>query len=100
MTMVLRAGESLDDLVVTGNDSCPGCGGALRRWGQARWRVVRSPDGDWGFRPSRVRCADCGVTQVVLPADVLVRRRDAVVVVGRAWRSFAGGSGARRVARL
>lgn len=100
MTMVLRSGESVGDLVATGNGSCPGCGGTLRKWGQARWRVIRGSAGQWGFRPSRVRCAACGVTHVVLPGDVLVRRRDAVVVVGTAWRSFAAGSGARRVARL
>lgn len=99
MTIVLRSGESVENLIKTGNGSCPACGGALRRWGQARWRVIRASNGEWGFRPSRVRCAACGVTQVVLPADVLVRRRDGVAVVGRAWRSFAGGSGARRVAR-
>ena len=72
----------------------------MRKWGQARWRVIRGSVGQWGFRPSRVRCAACGVTQVVLPADVLVRRRDAVEVVGSAWRFFAAGSGARRVSRL
>ena len=99
MTMVLRTGESVEDLVSTGNTSCPGCGGALRKWGWARWRVVRDVNGEWGLRPSRVRCGDCGVTHVVLPAEVLVRRRDAMAVVGRAWRSFADGSGARRVAR-
>jgi|SRR5579859_1996878 len=100
MTIMLRSGESVEDLIATGNSSCPSCGGALRRWGHARWRVVRGSDGDPGFRPGRVRCADCGVTQVVLPPEVLVRRRDATVVVGRAWRSFAEGAGARRVARL
>jgi hypothetical protein len=97
--MVLRTGESVENLVSTGNASCPGCGGALRKWGLARWRVIRDLHGEWGFRPHRVRCGDCGVTHVVLPAEVLVRRRDAVAVVGQAWRSFAGGSGARRVAR-
>jgi hypothetical protein len=30
---------------------------------------------------------------------VLVRRRDAAVVVGQAWRRSVGGAGARRVAR-
>ena len=72
MTMVLRTGESVEDLVSTGNGSCPGCGGTLRKWGQARWRVIRDLDGEWGLRPSRVRCRDCGVTHVVLPAEVLV----------------------------
>lgn len=98
MTMVLGPDESLDDLVAEGSGACPGCGGRLRRWGQARWRVVRGPDGEWGHRPPRVRCRSCGATQVVLPADVLLRRRDGVVVVGWAWRAFALGASARRVA--
>jgi hypothetical protein len=98
MTMVLRPGESVDDLLSAAR-GCPRCGGRLRRWGHGRWRVVRDGRAAWGFRPGRLRCADCGVTQVVLPADVLVRRRDAVAVVGRAWRAFAGGAGARQVAR-
>jgi hypothetical protein len=45
-----------------------------------------------------VRCRSCGATQVVLPADVLVRRRDAVTVVGAAWTAHAAGAGARRTA--
>jgi hypothetical protein len=40
------------------------------------------------------------VTQVVLPNEVLVRRRDALTVVAGAWKLFADGGGARRVARL
>jgi hypothetical protein len=40
------------------------------------------------------------VTQVVLPNEVLVRRRDALTIVARAWRMFADGAGSRRVARL
>jgi hypothetical protein len=101
MTMVLRPGSSFEDLVATPNASCPRCAGPLRRWGQARWRVVRdSGAGDRRFRPGRVRCARCGVTQVVLPAEVLVRRRDSVAVIGAAWRGFAGGAGSRRVAHL
>jgi hypothetical protein len=99
MTMVLRPGESVDDLLGSQSGGCPRCGGPLRRWGHGRWRVVRDGKGEWGFRPGRLRCADCRVTQVVLPAEVLVRRRDSVAVVGRAWRAFAGGAGARQVAR-
>jgi transposase-like protein len=98
MTMVLYPGQSLADLVGTANGSCPGCGGSLRRWGNARWRVVRGSAGDSRLRPGRVRCRACGVTQVVLPAEVLVRRRDAVAVVARAWRLAAAGIGARGVA--
>jgi hypothetical protein len=97
MTMMLRPGQSVDDLVESETGSCPVCGGPLRKWGYSRWRLVRGA-GPTGFRPARVRCVDCKVTQVVLPADVLVRRRDAVAVVGRAWRFFAEGTGVRQVA--
>jgi hypothetical protein len=97
MTLVLRPGESIADL--TGPEgSCPACAGPLRKWGHGRWRVRREGSGESRFRPDRVRCGRCGVTHVVLPADGLVRRRDAISVVGRAWRSFARGAGARRVA--
>lgn len=99
MTMVLGPEQSADDLIAAGNRGCPRCGGQLRRWGSARWRDVRGLPGAAGLRPPRVRCRDCGVTQVVLPADVLLRRRDASVVIGQAWRRAAGGAGARRVAR-
>jgi len=98
--MVLRPGETVEDLVATPNGSCPRCAGPLRRWGQARWRVMRDGGaGDRRFRPGRVRCAHCGVTQVVLPPDALLRRRDSVAVIGEAWLRFADGAGSRRVAR-
>jgi ribosomal protein S27AE len=100
MTIVLFPGQSVSDLVGLANQSCPDCGGPLRRWGHARWRVVRDPTGDWRHQPARVRCGRCGVSQVVLPAEVLVRRRDAVAVTGRAWRLFAAGAGSRRAAKL
>ena len=100
MTMVLRPDESVDDLVAAGNSACPRCGGTLRRWGRARWRPVRGLEDQPGLRPARVRCAGCQVTQVVLPSDVLVRRRDATVVIGRAWAAFASGAGARRVSAM
>jgi hypothetical protein len=98
--MVLAPGRSVEDLVAVGNACCPKCAGPLHPWGHARWRVLRDgSEGDRRFRPRRVRCGPCGATQVVLPAEMLVRRRDAVTVIGEAWRSFAAGAGSRRVAR-
>jgi hypothetical protein len=99
MTIVLAPDQSIEDLVTIANSSCPACGGALHRWGNARWRVVRRSTENMRFRPGRVRCRSCGVTHVVLPNEVLVRRRDALTVVARAWKLFAEGGGARRVAR-
>jgi hypothetical protein len=37
---------------------------------------------------------------VVLPAEVLVRRRDGVTVIAKAWRLSASGVGARRAAAV
>src|SRR5450759_3851540 len=48
---------------------CPDCPGQLRRWGFARTRSLRcSGGGRVSLRPRRVRCADCRVTHVLLPA--------------------------------
>jgi hypothetical protein len=99
MTIVLRPGQSCDDPAIFETTACPGCGGWLRRWGWARVRAVREDGVERHFQPRRVRCADCRVTHVVLPPDVLIRRRDAVAVLAEAWRCFAAGAGARSVAR-
>ena len=41
----------------------------------------------------------CKKTQVLLPDDLLVRRRDEVAVIGSALLAHAGGEGCQRVAR-
>lgn len=98
MTMVLRPDQSVDSLVARGNASCPRCQGELRRWGWSRWRAVRGRVGEWRHRPPRVRCRSCGVTHVVLPPEVLVRRRDEVAIVGAAWERYVAGYGVRPTA--
>jgi hypothetical protein len=80
---------------------CPvaGCGGWLAPWGWARKRVVRGLVEP--LRPRRSRCASaagCGATHVLLPASVLLRRADAVDVIGAGLLAAAGGLGHRRVA--
>lgn len=99
MVMVLRPGQPFDDLVGEGNTACPRCRGALSRWGRGRPRAVRRPEGEQPLRPPRARCRACGVTQVVLPPEVLVRRRDSIVTVGLAWRRAVEGAGVRRIGR-
>ena len=92
----------LDDAVVeydlgAGLLGCPvaGCVGVLGPWGWARKRLVR---GVGWLRPRRGRCRGCRGTQVLLPASVLLRRADAVSVVGAALLAYAGGSGHRPIA--
>ena len=81
----LRAGELV----------CP-CGvGRLAPWGHARRRVVR---GVGVFRPRRGRCGACQVTHVLVAVSCLLRRADAVEVIGAALTAKAAGQGHRRIA--
>ena len=75
----------------------PGCGRRLAPWGSARERGVR---GAGRLTPRRARCTGCGCTHVLLPASVLLRRADAVTVIGVALLAKASGCGHRRVAGL
>jgi hypothetical protein len=80
----LRAGEL----------GCP-CGGGLMPWGHARQRSVR---GVGDLRARRARCGSCLVTHVLLAVSCLLRRADAVDVIGAALRLKAAGSGHRSIA--
>lgn len=46
--------------------------------------------------PRRSRCRQCGATHVLLPAWCLLRRADAVVVIGAALEAAAAGDGHRK----
>ena len=75
------------------------CGGVLRPWGWARARGLRNAGGGEDRRsPRRSRCSSCWRTHVLLPADSLIRRRDAVGVIGAALAARARGSSIARVA--
>ena len=52
------------------------------------------------MQPRRGRCRGCQRTQVLLPASVLLRRADAVTVIGAALLARAGGAGHRPIAVL
>jgi len=60
----------------------PECGGRLAPWGWARSRLIRGVAER--LRPRRSRCSasGCQATHVLLPANVLLRRADAVDVIG------------------
>jgi len=74
---------------------CPACGGQVGPWGHARERVIR---GVGRLRPRRAKCRGCARTHVLLPQVCLLRRRDAVAVIGAALAARAAGRGHRRIA--
>ena len=93
-----RAGLEAD--LAAGRLVCPRCGlGVLGGWGCARRRALRTGDGLRWLRPRRGRCRErsCAATHVLLPDVCLLRRRDAVEVIGAAVLAAAG-MGYRRVA--
>jgi hypothetical protein len=90
--------DGVERRLVSGRLACPGCGGVLTGWGHGRERTVRGPDGPVRVRPRRSRCAGCGVTHVLLPVVLLVRRADAAVVIGSALAAKAAGAGYRSIA--
>ncbi len=72
----------------------------LVRWGHARGRRVRDTDGGLWIVPWRARCTGCGVTHVLLPVVLLVRRADTAAVIGAGLTAKATGAGHRLIAAL
>jgi hypothetical protein len=60
--------------------------------------VLRETEGPVMVRPRRSRCGSCGHSHVLLPVFALLRRADAVSVIGAALAARAAGAGARRAA--
>ncbi len=90
---------AVEKRLLAGQMVCP-CSGVLRPWGFARPRWLRTPSGRVRVRPRRARCARCGRSHVLLGVNVLVRRADAVEVIGAGLVAKAAGAGSRRVAGL
>lgn len=88
----------VDQLLAGGELRCPDCAGELRPWGHARGRGVREEHGVVTVRPRRSSCAQCRCTHVLLPASMLVRRADAVAVIGQALLAHTRGVGHRSIA--
>jgi hypothetical protein len=61
-------------------------------------RVLRCAAGARWLRPRRARCRGCAGTHVLLADVALLRRRDAVEVIGAAIEAKVGGEGHRRIA--
>jgi hypothetical protein len=90
----------VEDRLAGGGFACPDCGDVLRPWGWARTRVLREDDGPVMVRPRRSRCGSCGRSHVLLPVFALLRRADAVSVIGAALVARAAGAGARTAAAV
>jgi len=89
---------AVEQRLSAGELSCPGCGGVLARWGWGRLRSLRGPQGPVPVRPRRARCRSCEATHILLPVSSLLRRADAVEVVGAGLELAAVGWGCRRIA--
>ena len=88
----------VDGQLRAGRLACHGCGGELRPWGWAAERLVRHREGSARVRPRRSRCRGCAATHVLLPVSCLLRRLDAVEVIGAALVAKAAGRGHRPIA--
>ena len=100
MLTVGNDAERVERMLAEGSLCCPMCGGRLARWGYGLQRVVFGPARQGrAVRPRRSRCTACGVTHVLLPARLLLRRPDEAPVIGAALAAAAAGQGHRRAAR-
>lgn len=100
MLMVGTDPVEVERMLVSGDLSCPACRGVLAPWGNARWRTSRGPRGPVRHRPRRARCVACGATHVLLAESWLVRRADAVAVIGAALEAKVMGAGHRLIATV
>src|SRR5664280_2879710 len=91
--------ERAERTLLAGDMPCPRCRGVLRPFGNGRTRTVRGVGADTvTVTPRRARCADCQVTQILLPTELLVRRADSTEAIGNALVAKAGGAGFRSIA--
>src|SRR5450631_4535509 len=97
--MVVPCPERAEEILLAGDMPCPRCRGVLRPFGTGRTRTVRGVGADTvTVTPRRARCADCQVTQILLPTELLVRRADSTAAIGNALVAKAGGAGFRSIA--
>ena len=87
--------------LLSGGLCCPECGGVVLPHGFARARPVRGFTETTELRPRRARCPSCAKTHVILPGQVVPRRRDDASVIGRALlRAATGHSGSEIASEL
>ena len=83
--MVVSRPDVAEQMLLAGVLPCPRCRGVLRPFGNGRTRTVRGVGSDTvTVTPRRARCADCEVTQILLPTELVVRRADSTEAIGNA----------------
>ena len=96
--MVVSRPDVAEETLLAGDLPCPRCRGALRPFGNGRTRTVRGIGADTvTVTPRRARCADCRVTQILLPTALTVRRADSTEAIGTALVGHARGAGHRSI---
>jgi len=98
MKIVETNSLAVETALVSGELSCPSCGGILCPWAHGRKRVVRLVGFDEHRSLRRSRCSSCKKTHVLVPCDTLVRRRDGIEIIGQALVESAAGTGYRKIA--
>src|SRR6478672_9162627 len=99
VVMVVSRPEVTEQMLLAGDLACPRCRGVMRPFGAGRSRTVRGIGADTvTVTPRRARCADCRVTQILLPTALVVRRADSTEATGNALVAKAGGAGYRSIA--
>lgn len=98
MIVVLSSEQAIARALRAGALSCPACGARVRPWGFARRRVLRTLNGPFAFTPRRAWCPSCAKTHVVVPGEVVPRRRDDAGVIGRALLRAATGARSGEIA--
>ena len=97
--MLVSRPEVAEETLLAGDLPCPRCRGVLRPFGNGRTRTVRGIGTDTvTVTPRRARCADCQVTQILLPTALTVRRADSTEPIGTALVAHARGAGHRSIA--
>jgi len=99
VVMVVARPDVAAETLLAGGLPCPLCRGVLRPFGNGRARTVRGIGADTvTVTPRRARCADCRVTQILLPTALTLRRADSTEAIGNALVAKAGGAGYRSIA--
>jgi Domain of unknown function (DUF6431) len=85
-------------VLIAGEIDCPNCDGILRPWGWAAMRTIRFSNGERSITPRRSRCRLCKKTHVLIPCDLLFRRKDSVDVIGAGLTLCADGMSQQELA--